>query len=451
MNKMETAADRLSDMIRMYGIEEAGPGEKTALHERLKKKRVDTIIVNGTGCEPLVATDQYLLKTERRSIVCGIEFLMESLGAEKAIFALNEKYRTIYEDFSRQFHNRDDVKAIPVGDFYPSGDEPVLVYEVTGRVIPQGSSALDVRCVVMNVETVFDVGNALSEKKPVTGVFLNCAGEVKYPSIVHACNGVAIGEIVSLCGGATAKDCVAVIGGPIRGHVETDFDTPVRKDTKSVIVLQREHEVVQRLTMPLEVMLRRSKAHFYLWAFCTDFCPLHLLGYDVDPTDLMRRISYDLHDTPVSVLDTVFLCSSCGVCDLQPGAPQISPSAINGMVRSRLLEEGYHPAFTKKNGSVHEVREARKVPRPKVLERLHLSKYDRISSLRCLQTDPSRVEIMLDQGSGVRSKPVVEVDERVAKESLIAEAPSHGNGAHIHASIEGRVIYMDKERMIIEK
>jgi len=452
MNTMETAADRLSEIIRTYGIEEARPGGKPSLQEGVEKTlQVDTIIVNGTGCEPLVATDRYLLRTEKRSIVRGIEFLMESLGAENAIIALNEKYRTIYEDFSQSFQNRDDVKTIPVGDFYPSGDEPVLVYEVTGRVIPRGGSALDARCVVVNVDTVFDVHNALSGEKPVTKVFLSCAGEVRNPSIVQAHTGVSIGEIVSLCGGPTAEDCVAVVGGPIRGHVETDFDTPVRKDTKSVIVLPREHEVVQRLTMPLEVMLRRSKAHSYLWTFCTDFCPLQMLGYGVDPTKLMQQIAYNLHDTPVSVLDTVFLCSSCGVCDLQTGALHFSPSAISSMVRSRLHEEGYQPAFTKRSSQVHEMREARKVPRTKVLERLHLGGYDCINSLRCLETDPSRVEIMLDQGSGVRSKPVVAAGEEVAEGCLIAESPSRGSGAHIHASIDGRVIYMDEERMIIEK
>jgi heterodisulfide reductase subunit C len=225
----------------------------------------------------------------------------------------------------------------------------------------------------------------------------------------------------------------------------------VRKDTKSILVLPREHEIVQRLTMPLEVMLRRSKAHSYLWTFCTDFCPLHLLGYGVDPTKLIQQITYNLHDTPVSLLDTVFYCSSCGVCDLQPGTLHFSPSAISIAVKRRLREEGYRPSFTRKNSSVHEMREARKVPRSRVLERLHLIRYDRINSVRCLETDPSRVEIMLDQGSGVRSKPAVDTGEGVSEGSLIAEAPTRGSGTNIHASIDGRVIYMDEERMIIEK
>jgi Na+-translocating ferredoxin:NAD+ oxidoreductase RnfC subunit len=452
MDLMETAADRLSDIIRTYGIEEGGPGGKPPFHKKVStKKNVDTVIINGTGFEPLVESDRYLLKTESQRIIKAIELIAESLGAEQSFIALNEKYRTAYENFTRALQKRDDVKTVLVEDFYPSGDELVLVYEITGRIVPEGGSTLDVRCIVMNVDTVLNIWNAFSEQIPVTRVFLTCAGELKYPSIVHAHIGVTIGEIISLCGGSTVEEHVAVIGGPLRGYVETDFDTPVSKGTKSVIVLPREHEIVQRLTQPLEVMIRRIKAHCYLWTFCTDFCPLHLLGYAVDPSKIMQQITYNLHDMPVSVLDGVFLCSECGICDLYSSTHALSPSAINSALRRRLREQGYCPTFSGEKPSVNEMRETRKVPRSKIMERLQISRYDRIHLQRCLKTDPSRVEIMLDQESDVRLKPVVEVGERVPEKGLIAEAPPHEGGAHIHASIDGRVIYLDEERIIIEK
>jgi Na+-translocating ferredoxin:NAD+ oxidoreductase RnfC subunit len=452
MNLMGTATDRLGDIIRRYGIVEEEPGEKLPLHTKMSAmKNVDTIIINGTGFEPLIEGDRYLLKTESLRIIKGITFLAERLGAERSIIAINEQYRNAYDTFNRALRNRDDMKAVFIEDFYPSGDERVLVYEVIRRILPEGGSTLDAGCIVMNVDTVFDIWNAFSEQIPVTRVFLTCAGEVKYPSIVRAHIGATIGEIISLCGGSTIEDYVTVIGGPLRGYVEKDLDTPVGKGTKSILVLPPEHEVVERLTLPLEVTIRRSKAQNYLWTFCTDFCPLHLLGYSIDPSMIMRLITYNLHDVPIPILNGVFLCSGCGICDMHSGALFFSPSAVNSALKRRLREEGYKPAFSERIPSVNEMREYRKVPRSKVMERLRISRYGDVRLQRCVETDPSRVEIMLVQAPDVRLKPVAEVGERVAEKSLIAEAPPNERGANAHASIDGRVIYLDEERIIIEK
>ena len=52
-------------------------------------------------------------------------------------------------------------------DVYPAGDEYVLVYEITGRQIPPGGLPLHVDCVVDNVETIVNIGNAV-DGTPVT-------------------------------------------------------------------------------------------------------------------------------------------------------------------------------------------------------------------------------------------------------------------------------------------
>ena len=58
----------------------------------------------------------------------------------------------------------------------PAGDEFVLVYECTGRVIPSGGIPLNVDAVVINVETALNVG--LADRRPVTEKFLSIAGAV---------------------------------------------------------------------------------------------------------------------------------------------------------------------------------------------------------------------------------------------------------------------------------
>ena len=46
-------------------------------------------------------------------------------------------------------------------DVYPAGDEYLLAYEVSGRLIPPGGLPLHVGCVVDNVETIINVALAV--------------------------------------------------------------------------------------------------------------------------------------------------------------------------------------------------------------------------------------------------------------------------------------------------
>ena len=52
-----------------------------------------------------------------------------------------------------------EIKAL--SDSYPAGDEFILVYDVTGRIIPPGKLPLEVGCVVINVETALNIARRL--------------------------------------------------------------------------------------------------------------------------------------------------------------------------------------------------------------------------------------------------------------------------------------------------
>ncbi|MGI6686278.1 MAG: hypothetical protein ACOX47_12555 [Bacillota bacterium] len=71
------------------------------------------------------------------------------------------KYRTRPFDALEKVISGKPIKLFILGDFYPAGDEHVTVYEVTGRIIPEGGIPLEVGCVVNNVETLINVAHAL--------------------------------------------------------------------------------------------------------------------------------------------------------------------------------------------------------------------------------------------------------------------------------------------------
>ena len=61
---------------------------------------------------------------------------------------------------------------------YPMGDEVVLIYEATGRVIRPGGLPIEEGVAVFNVETIYNVYCALEKQEPVTDKLVTVVGEV---------------------------------------------------------------------------------------------------------------------------------------------------------------------------------------------------------------------------------------------------------------------------------
>ena len=184
------------DTIRLNGIVGAG-GAGFPTYVKLNKN-IDTVIVNGAECEPLLLNDKYLLKFFSEKIIKGLQYIINATNAKKGYIVFKKKYSVEMQDLINLAQKIDGIEIVMINDFYPAGDETILVYEVTGRLIPEGGLPLDVGCVVNNVETVLNIYEAIVNNKPVTKRYITCTGEVKNPSIVHAHIGTTIGEIIEV-------------------------------------------------------------------------------------------------------------------------------------------------------------------------------------------------------------------------------------------------------------
>lgn len=438
---------KISEIIKECGVVGAG-GAGFPTHVKINTK-VDTVIVNGAECEPLLASDKYLMETESDKIVRGLEYIMEACGAKKGFIALKEKYSFLIQGVLNTAHEKDNIDIFPLGDFYPAGDEYILVNEVTGRIVPEGGIPLQVDCVVNNIETVLNIFEAVENNKPVTERFLTCTGEVVRPSVIKAHIGITLKEVIEMCGGATARDFVVITGGPLMGTVETDLESPVTKTMSGIIVLTRDHVVVKKKTIPFEFIVKQSKAACCQCTYCTEMCPRYLLGHGLEPHKIMRQISYGI-DIPSETIANALLCSECGLCEIYACVMGLSPNAVNAGIKEKFINENFKPIFPEKKLAVNEMKDYRKIPTGRIVERLMLSQYEGVNLRRGLETGPARVEILLKQHTGETSAPVVKVGDRVIKGSLIADIPDEALGAKVHSSIEGGVTYVDEERIIIE-
>ena len=141
-------ADEVIRKVYEAGVVGAG-GAGFPTHVKLQARKIDTYLINGAECEPLLAGDQYLMREKAAFLQNAAETVRGALGAERALFVIKKKHVA-----ERQALEAAGAAVAVMGDYYPAGDEVILIEEVTGRIVPEGGLPLAVGVVVNNVETL---------------------------------------------------------------------------------------------------------------------------------------------------------------------------------------------------------------------------------------------------------------------------------------------------------
>jgi Na+-translocating ferredoxin:NAD+ oxidoreductase RnfC subunit len=402
--------------------------------------RVQTVIANGCECEPLLYTDQHIMAHHAPEIVRALEAVMAAMEAERGIIAIKRKYAAIAERMTEAIAGT-GIELAQLDNFYPAGDEHILVHELLGRTIPPLGLPKDVGAVVSNVGTLLSVSNAL-DGKPVTHRVLTVTGEVGRPGVWRVPIGTRIAECIEQSGGASVSDPVYVIGGPMMGRFLDDpaamAAAVVTKTTGGVIVLPRGHYLHQMATLSVHAMQRQAAAACIQCRYCTDLCPRHNIGHGFETHRVMRAFGGGV-DTAMGALQAA-LCSECGVCELFACPMRLSPRRINAMFKAKFKQEGVHYSGPREVLEDQSVLNAfRKVPVSRLAIKLDLAAYmDLHPEFRGGYT-PGTVAIPLHQSLGAPAESKVKIGAAVQAGDLIGEVPPGKLGARVHASIAGVV------------
>ena len=423
----------LQEHIKDAGVVGAG-GAGFPAHVKAAS-RVDIVLANGAECEPLIHKDYELMVHHADRVVHGIGLMMESTGAKQGIIGIKSKNKPAIEAFESAIRGT-PVTLHELGDFYPSGDEYILVYEATKRLIPPQGIPLQVGVVVSNVETLYNISRA-KEDKPVTEKFITVAGAVKHPVSFVAPVGMSYGDAIEAAGGATAPEFAVFVGGIMMGKLETNLDLPITKTTAGLVVLPVEHTLVQRKSQPEKSMHRIGKSACDQCSYCTELCPRYMLGYDVQPHKVMRSLGFT--QTGEAIWNQyAALCCSCGLCTLYACPEALFPKEACDKSKRDMKEQGIK--WSGKTGvEPHPMYEGRRTPLKQLMKRLGVTEYDHASEFTASDLRPKRVEIPLTQHTGVPSQPIVRVGEMVKKGQCIGDIQDAQLGARVHASIDGVV------------
>ena len=430
----------LSQIIRENGVVGAG-GAGFPTYAKLDE-RTETIILNCAECEPTLRLHRQLLKKFAKETLTMLTMVADTVGAKEVIVAMKKEYRDTAETLEYFLPDFPKVRLFLMDAAYSAGDEFVLIYEATGRVVAPGALPITVGVTVFNEETVYNMYRAVVKGAPVTDKSVSVQGEVANPMTIKVPLGMTIDEVVELVGGATIKDPAYILGGPMMGRLGSGLDR-VTKTTNAILVLPKDHLVVKSKLRNSSVDLKRAASACCQCQACTDLCPRNLLGHPVEPHRFMRSAANQDFLNKDVFLNTMF-CSSCGLCEMYACPQGLSPRSLQTEYKNKLraagvkVPQGLVAEPLRISSSGEDLREFRKVPTSRLVARLGLTKYNKSAPLTKMEVPVKKVQLLLSQHIGAPSKAVVTVGEEVSRGQMIAAA-ADGLSVPVHASICGKV------------
>jgi len=423
----------LVDQVRQAGVVGAGGGGFPT-HIKLAAK-ADTVVANGAECEPLLHKDAAVMERLSAQVVTGIQAAMEAVGAKDGIVGIKAKNKHAVEAM-KEACTGTPVRVHLLDDYYPAGDEVDLVYETTGRLIPPAGIPIQIGVVVCNVETFVNIA-AAAQRLPVTHKTLTLAGAVHHPVTLTVPVGTPFREAIQVAGGLTTEDAVLCVGGLMMGETTDDLDTPIIKTTTGAVILPRDHHVIQRKLKSSQTQARIGKSACDQCRFCTELCPRYLLGYAVEPHQVMRSLAFTATDKRFWN-QWATLCCSCGLCTLYACPEELYPKEACDASKEEMHAAGIQwtgPTTT----TPHPMRDGRHVPIKALMKKLHVQEYDLPAPYEDRAVNPKQVILPLKQGAGVPNTPLIRPGDRVAAGQPLGEIPEGALGAIIHAPFAGIV------------
>jgi Na+-translocating ferredoxin:NAD+ oxidoreductase RnfC subunit len=421
-----------------HNIEELGlvgcGGAGFPTQVKLAANNVESIIVNAAECEPLLHKDKEILKNFSDEFFKGLLTAIEMTNAGEAFIGMKKKYADLLKFVEKAIPDK-RIKMLPLGDFYPAGDEYELVYEATGKLIPFGGIPLNIGCVVANVETLVNLGR----NKPVTTKFITLTGAVPNPITVEIPFGITVAEAMALAGLKDLSGLTIIDGGPMMGKIiENAHEEIVSKTCGGLIALPNDHVLIKKMTRKEVENTRIARSACDQCTDCTELCPRALLGYPIRPHKAMRTAQFAPFASSDYAIDSIF-CSECGLCSLFSCPEDLPPREMCQSAKNYHLSKGVKAGEFKGEPQVHPMRSVRRVSIERLLKKLALLDYDKKAPFAKINSRFERVELPLKMHIGAPAKPVVKPGNKVKKGQLIAAIPNGKLSAALHASIGGQI------------
>ncbi len=273
-----------------------GAGFPTAI-KLAPKAKINTLILNGTECEPYITSDHTLMRELPEQVVRGAELLAYVLGEPETILIGVEDNKPDAIKALKKAAEGTRVEIVEFPTKYPSGGEKQLIQILTGEEVPSGGLPADHGIVLQNVGTAVAAWEAIVEGKPLISRITTLVGE----ALENQCNlkvriGTPVKELLAQVGYNEERADRVVMGGPMMGFSVLDKEVPITKITNCLLAPTKD-ELPE--PPPAQPCIRCGQ--------CAEACPASLLPQQLlwysQSRDHARLNDYNLFD-----------CIECGAC-----------------------------------------------------------------------------------------------------------------------------------------
>lgn len=259
----------LCNLIREAGISGmGGAGFPSAVKLNTRDDQpIETLIINGTECEPYITADDVLMRERSEEVIAGVKILQHIIqpGRETLIGVEDNKPEAIAA--LRKAAQGSNIEVVSFPTKYPSGGEKQLIKILTGKEVPSGQLPASIGVVLQNVGTTVAIHNAISKGEPLISRITTVTGNaVKAPQNYEVLIGTPMAHLLELSEFDAGKATRLIMGGPMMGFAMHSEAIPVVKTSNCILVPDKKE-------MPAQ---EHSQACIRC-GMCAQACPVSLL------------------------------------------------------------------------------------------------------------------------------------------------------------------------------
>ncbi|OGF45393.1 MAG: hypothetical protein A2231_03455, partial [Candidatus Firestonebacteria bacterium RIFOXYA2_FULL_40_8] len=287
--------ENIISAIKEAGVVGMG-GAQFPTHIKLSSsKPIDTVLLNGCECEPLLNADYRLMLERPETVITGLKLLMKASDVAKGIIAVEDNKPDAIEILKAKSAGDSSIEIVTVKTKYPEGAERMLIKRVLGREVPLGGLPLDVGVIVNNISTAQAVYEAVYSGMPLVKRVLTVAGNgVTLQGNYEVPVGMLVSDIIKICGIVISGNFELKMGGAIMGFTQNNYDVPVIKGTSGIVVFQKKDDLTE------EPCIKCGR--------CVNVCPMELKPH--------KLVFYAKAENWDKMEKTgVMNCIECGCCE----------------------------------------------------------------------------------------------------------------------------------------
>lgn len=328
------SSEKIEELIYLSGVSSLG---KAGIPTHFKSsiippEEVQYLIINGIDSEPYRISSDLLLQAENLAhFFEGVKILKKIMANCKVHLAIEPANRRIINELSRLSLRTDWMDTYPLEPKYPQGCDEMLVSTILKQRFPYGYSAANIGVIVLNIETVLNVYNAVTDGLPLIEKTVAFCGPNMRENLRYKIRvGTPLSEVVKE---RIKKDpCRLVLNSLLTGFNLDDFSIPLGRTFSKIIAIpeNKEREFLAFI-LPGIKCDSYTRAFLAQWlpnaqkspdtnqhgeerpciscGYCEEVCPVRII-----PHLLSKHVEREIIDEKLFNYG-IFNCIECGLCN----------------------------------------------------------------------------------------------------------------------------------------